>query len=144
LAGYFLGFPAGALSALAGVSFAALGGYALSRKWGEPILKRIVKNADEREEMKEAFYASGPVMIVLSRAAPMVPEVTACMAGVTRMPFPKYAAFFLMGTLPYVLIASYAGSISSIDSPQPAIYAALFLYATLWLGWYFFRRSRKA
>ena len=143
LAGFFLGFPMGALSALAGVSLAALGGYCLSRKWGEPVLKLVVKSDEERAAMKSTFQTSGPFMIILARAAPMVPEITACMAGATAMPFLRYAMFFMLGTIPYVLIAAYAGSISSIESPQPAIFAALFLYAILWIGWYGLRRSQK-
>ncbi|KPB01598.1 hypothetical protein SU32_08340 [Ahrensia marina] len=60
------------------------------------------------------------------------------------MRFLHYIGFFTLGTLPYVLIASYAGSISSPESPQPAIYAALALYVFLWLGWYLLhRRTRR-
>ncbi len=82
-------------------------------------------------------------MILLARAAPIVPEVTACMAGATKMPVLRYLLFFTLSTLPYVLIAAYAGSISSVESPQPAIYAALFLYGVLGMGWYAFRYSSR-
>ena len=94
--------------------------------------------------MIDAFHRNGPAMIMLSRAAPIVPELTACMAGATRMNLSLYGVFFAVGTVPYVLIAAYAGSISSVSNPQPAIYAALFLYLTLWIGWYAFRlRANK-
>ncbi len=143
LAGFFLGFPLGAAVAFAGMMLAALCGYGLSRKWGDSVVRFLVKEESAREEMIVAFQQSGPAMIMLSRAAPIVPEVTACMAGVTQMPVARYFLFFALSTLPYVAVAAYAGSISSIESPQPAIYAALFLYAVLWLGWFLFRRSRK-
>lgn len=143
LAGFFLGFPAGMAAGLTGMSLAAFGGYGISRRWGEGALKFLVKDEGERAAMKETFQTSGPVMILLSRAAPIVPEVTACMAGATRMPFPRYLVFFLLSTVPYVAIASYAGSISSVDSPQPAIFAAIFLYAVLWTGWFAFGRYRR-
>lgn len=107
------------------------------------MLRFLVREEVERDELKAAFQRSGPVMIMLSRAAPIVPEVTACMAGATQMPLGHYLIFFLIGTFPYIAIAAYAGSISSVDSPQPAIYAALLLYAVLWLGWFLFRRSAK-
>lgn len=144
LAGFFLGFAGGAFSAFAGVSLAALGGYLISKKWGDRVLSFLVKEDAAREELTMAFQSSGPVMILLSRAMPILPEVTACMAGATRMPPARYAIFFTIGTLPYVMLAAYAGSISSLESPQPAIYTALLLYGVLWLGWYFFRRSRAA
>ncbi|MBO6548344.1 MAG: VTT domain-containing protein [Rhizobiales bacterium] len=144
LAGFFLGFPLGSIVSLIGVSLATFTGYLLSWRWGENVLKILVKKQDDREDLKAAFHSKGPVMIILARAAPMIPEVTACMAGVTKMPFAKYALFHLLGTLPYILIATYAGSISTIESPQPAIIAALLLYAVMWIGWYIFRKKQKA
>lgn len=143
LAGFFLGFPAGALAAFAGMMLAALCGFAISRTWGDAAISVLLSNEKDRLEMAEAFCKSGPTMIVLSRAAPIIPEVTACMAGATGMQFHRYCLYFTMGTLPYVLIASYAGSISSPDSPQPAIYTALILYAVLWSGWYMFQRGSR-
>ena len=143
LAGFFLGFPVGALAAFTGMSLAAFTGYAISQKWGERVISLLVKSEIQRIEMAEAFNASGPTMIILSRAAPMVPEVTACMAGVTKMPLPRYMLYFTISSLPYAIIAAYAGSISSPESPLPAIYAALALYAVLWSGWYLFRRRSQ-
>ncbi len=142
LAGFFLGFPTGGFVAFVGVSLAAFSGYFLSRWWGAPVLKFLVKKESERGELHAAFQKSGPLMIILSRAAPIVPEVTACMAGVTGMRFDRYLLYFLIGTLPYVSIAAYAGSISSLTHPQPAIFAALLLYGVLWTGWFFFRKFK--
>lgn len=142
LAGFFLGFPAGFGAALSGMSLAAFSGYAISRRWGDVALNVLVKDPAERTALKESFQTSGPIMIILSRAAPIVPEVTACMAGATRMPFLRYLPFFLLGTVPYVAIATYAGSISSVESPRPAILAVIFLQGFLWLGWFCFRRFR--
>jgi uncharacterized membrane protein YdjX (TVP38/TMEM64 family) len=143
LAGFFLGFYAGAATAFVGMFLAACSGYLISRNWGDRAVSFLVRDIHERREMAETFHRNGPAMIILSRAAPIVPEVTACMAGATRMRFLHYIGFFTLGTLPYVLIASYAGSISSPESPQPAIYAALALYIFLWLGWYLFHRRTQ-
>lgn len=143
LAGFFLGFPAGATAAFTGMSIAAFSGYTISRIWGERTISFLVRDKKDRQDMADTFQRSGPTMIVLSRAAPIVPEVTACMAGATNMGFFRYIGYFTLSTLPYTLIASYAGSISSPDSPQPAIYAALMLYVVLWVGWYFFRRRTQ-
>lgn len=140
LAGFFLGFPAGTAAALVGMSLAAFTGYVISRVWGERPISLLVRDPADRRDMADAFKRNGPVMIVLARAAPIVPEVTACMAGATHMNFGRYVTYFSLSSVPYAVIASYAGSISSIESPQPAIYAAIFLYGGLWGGWYFFRR----
>lgn len=144
LAGFFLGFPTGAAAAFIGMSAAAFTGYGISRLWGERPISLLVRNPADRQEMSETFLRDGPMMILLSRAAPIVPEVTACMAGATKMSLGVYFIFFSLSTIPYVLIASYAGSVSSVESPQPAIYAILFLYGILWTGWYFFRRKSRA
>lgn len=139
LAGFFLGFPAGAATAFTGMTMAALSGYVISRRWGDKGISFLVKEENARKELTQSFQDNGPIMILLARAAPIIPEVTACMAGATKMPILRYVLFFTLGTLPYVMIAAYAGSISSVESPQPAIYAALFLYGVLGLGWYGFR-----
>lgn len=143
LAGFFLGFPAGAAAAFTGMSAAAFVGYGISRIWGERPIAFLVRDADDRQDMARTFQRNGPVMIVLSRAVPILPEVTACMAGATKMNFGRYFLLFALSTIPYVLIAAYAGSISSVESPQPAIFAVLFLYGTLWGGWYLFQRKSQ-
>ena len=143
LGGYFLGFPVGAAAAFTGVSLAAICGHGISRIWGERAVSFLLRDDNDRKDMAQAFQRNGPAMIILSRAVPIVPEVTACMAGATNMRFAHYLGYFSLSTLPYVLIASYAGSISSPESPQPAIYAALALYAVLWIGWYLFRRTAR-
>lgn len=139
LGGYFLGFGMGMGAAFAGMSLAAFGGYAICHRHGERLVSMLVRDSMKREEMRAAFHRNGPAMILLSRAAPILPEVTACMAGATRMPLPTFALLFSISTLPYVAIAAWAGSVSSIDNPMPAIYAALGLYAVMWTGWALYR-----
>ncbi len=143
LAGFFLGFPLGAAAAFTGLTLAMLAGYGLSRQYGYRAINVLVKDETERTQMAEAFTRNGPAMIMLARAAPMVPEVTACMAGVTRMPLLRYLTFFALGTMPYVGIAAYAGSVSTWNDPQPAIFTALGLYAILWAGWFLYQRREK-
>ena len=142
LGGYFLGFELGLLAAITGSAFAAFGGYAICRRWGDRALAKVIKDDAERANMRSSFDAHGPGMIMLARAAPILPEVTACMAGMTRMGLARFALFWAIGTLPYMGIAAYAGSVSSLDDPMPAIYAALFLYGVMWTGWLIYRKLR--
>ena len=142
LGGFFLGFELGFMAAMLGSALAAFGGYAICHRWGEPALARVIRNAEERARMRQAFGAHGPGMILLARAAPILPEVTACMAGLTRMKLSRFTLFWTIGTTPYMAIASYAGSISSVENPMPAIYAAIGLYAVMWTGWFVYRRQR--
>lgn len=144
LAGFFLGFPMGAAVALIGTSAATFLGYALGKRWGQKAISKIIIDDTQATELKETFRTHGPVMITLARAAPMVPEICALMAGATNMVFGRYVLFHLIGTLPYVALASYAGSISSVDDPMPAIYGAMALYAVGWGSWFVFQKRNKA
>lgn len=140
LGSYFLGFEWGFAAAMLGSALAAFGGYAICNRWGEGALSRVIRDEKQRSEMRDAFTAHGPGMIMLARAAPILPEVTACMAGMTKMPLLRFAMFWVIGTLPYMGIAAYAGSVSTLDDPRPAIFAALGLYAVMWAGWFAYRK----
>ncbi len=141
LAGYFLGFQGGLLAAFTGTALAASTGYSISRLYGDNVLARLVKQPERRAELRTAFLRDGPAMILLSRAAPILPEVTACMAGATRMRVTYFALLFSASTLPYVTIAAYAGSVSTFENPMPAIYAAICLYGVMWAGWAWYRKA---
>ena len=141
LAGYFLGFGLGATAALIGVMFAGICGYWMSRFYGERFLKRLLKQELQRQELKASFKQHGFVMILLSRAMPILPEVSACLAGMTFMPFLRFMLAWILVSLPYVLIAAYSGSISSLNDPKPAIITAVALTAVFAISWTVFKRK---
>jgi uncharacterized membrane protein YdjX (TVP38/TMEM64 family) len=144
LSGYFLGFAYGGLAAVSGMLLAGFSGYFLSRRFGPSILGKIVKSESKRNEAVASFNQYGPVMILLSRASPILPEVSACMAGMTGMKFNKFFPLWCLNCIPFALIASYAGSISDFNNPKPAIYTAIAIYALLWLGWMAFRTYKNS
>jgi len=143
LSGYFLGFQYGVIASITGLMLAGFSGYGLSIILGERVFDFLLKKEKEREEAQETFKQHGFIMILLSRAIPILPEVTACLAGMTKMKFSKFILAWSISTIPYVLIISYAGSVSSIENPKPAIYTAIGISATLWMGWYLFNTKRK-
>ena len=138
-----LGFQYGAIASLSGLLLAGTSGYVLSNLFGEKILLFLLKKENERHEAKKTFRQHSFIMILLSRAIPILPEVTACLAGMTGMKFSKFILAWSISTVPYVLIISYAGSISSIENPKPAIITAIGISAMLWIGWYLFHKNRK-
>ena len=143
LAGYFLGFPAGAFAALVGTMLAGTIGYGLSARFGDAILGVVTRNETKILEAKTVFRRHGFIMILLSRAAPIIPEVSACLAGITRMPFARFLTAWTLGTVPYVMIAAWAGSASTLENPKPAIFAAIGISGILWLAWFAFHRKTK-
>ncbi len=143
LSGYFLDFRYGAIASITGLTLAGISGYWLSNFFGERILDFILRKEKAREEAKETFKKHGVVMILLSRAIPILPEVTACLAGMTKMKFSKFLLVWSLSTIPYVLILTYAGSVSSIENPKPAIYTAIAISAMLWTGWFLFNKKQR-
>ena len=140
LAGFLLGQWLGAAAVLCGLYAAGCLGYVISRQIGDRLLKTLLKQPAKRHEAIKSFEAHGFGMIILARAAPILPEVTACLAGATKMPFGRFFLAWSLNSVPYVLVATFAGSISTLESPQPALFTALAISVTLWLCWFFFRR----
>lgn len=140
LAGFFLGPVYGAISVICGLTLAGVSGYTLSSRWGDKLLSILLRNESDRHEAVVSFQRYGTMTILLSRAMPILPEVSACMAGLSRMPFNKFALTWLASTVPYAIIATYAGSISNLANPQPAIFAAIGLTGFMWVSWLLFRR----
>ncbi len=144
LAGYFLGFPLGFLAGATGLLTAGTLGYAITYTYGPGLLRRINKDEAKQAEMAAVFARYGGVVLVVCRALPILPEVSCCLAGATRMRFRKFFAAFVLGTVPYALIATYAGSRSSLDDPKPAILAAIGLSMVLAVAWMMLLRRYKA
>lgn len=143
LSGCFLGHTYGAVAAITGVLLAGVCGYILSRYYGNTILGFLLKDESKRHEAIRAFQEHGFAMILLSRAMPILPEASACLSGMTKMPFVKFLLAWLISSVPYILIATYAGSISSLDNPKPAIFTAIGITAFFWIAWFIYSRLRK-
>ncbi len=143
LSGYFLGFQNGMITSSIGLLSAGIIGYAISRIFGHRFLGLLLKDPTAQAEAKASFLAHGSMIIILSRAVPMLPEMSAYLAGMTKMPFGKFIIAWFLNALPYSLLIAYAGSISSMDDPKPAFYTAIGISSTLWLGWYLFNTKRK-
>lgn len=142
LSGFFLGFTWGGIVASTGLLSAGLIGYWLSRALGERLLKIIIRSEEKRNEAILTFQQYGVTMIILSRSSPILPEVSACMAGMTKMKFSKFFFAWSLNSIPYALIAAYSGSISSFENPKPAIFTIIGLYMVLWLLWFLYKRTR--
>lgn len=143
LSGYFLGHFYGAIASITGVMLAGIFGYIVSYFYGENLERLIVKDPAERKVLRAQFEQYGIFMILLSRAMPILPEVTACMSGITKMNFVKFLIAWICSSVPYVIIAAYAGSISTLDNPKPAIITAIGLTTVFWSGWFILRKIQK-
>lgn len=143
LSGYFLGATYGAVAAIIGVMLAGISGYTISYFHGEKLERILVNNAQQRAQLRAQFAQYGSLMIFFSRALPILPEVSACMSGLTKMPFLKFITAWSISSVPYAIIATYAGSISSLNNPKPAIITAIVLTTLCWTAWFIVQRLSK-
>lgn len=136
LAGYYLGAGWGGAAASAGMLGAGVSGYWISKRWGVGLLRRICRDEAKLAEVSELFGRRGPVALLLCRAAPILPEVSSCLAGATGMGFGRYLLYFGLASVPYGFVAALAGSASSLEDARPAVFTGLALTLGLWGLWW--------
>ncbi len=143
LSGYFLGHYYGAMVSIIGIVLAGVTGYLLSYFYGNKLVSVVIKDKSQQVEMRKQFNQYGTFMIIFSRAMPILPEVTACMSGIIKMPFIKFITAWLVSAVPYAIIATYAGSISTLDNPKPAIITAIILTTIMWSAWFVLKKIKQ-
>ena len=121
VAGYLLGPVAGGAATAVGVLSAGSICYWSARLTGK---SGFVK-PETMDEIRGTIGDVGPVPLMISRAAPMLPEVLSVLAGAGNMPARRYYLYFGLGNVPVAFALAFAGSISTMDSPLPAVLAGL-------------------
>jgi len=135
--GHILGFKLGLISSVSGMLISGTIAYILCRWFGNKALKLLLKKEEEIDEVNSLFHKMGFSMLLIARALPMLPEATCCLSGMMRFNFIKFLLYYLLGTLPYAIVLTYLGSISSSDNLTPAISGIVGVYVLLYLLWYF-------
>lgn len=143
LAGYFIGFQLAVFYTFIGLLLASLTGYFLSKKYGNRVLDKLSSDEEQKIQMTELFNKHGVLVLVLSRAVPMLPEISSCLAGTCNMSLRRFLFAWSLGTVPYLCVIAYAGSISNLDNPMPAIYAAIGITVLFWFLWLIFMKRNK-
>ena len=98
-AGYVYGvWVGGALSAL-GSFLSGMFAFGLCRAFGHQAAARLAGEAGLAQN-EAVFRHAGPWLIALSRGLPILPEVTACLAGLSRMRTSLFILALLCGSVP--------------------------------------------
>lgn len=142
LAGFLLGPVAGALTAIIGMWLAGVTGYLISWRYGRGLIERI-SSPQQVSEMSVLFERYGALMLLICRAAPILPEVLCCLAGLNRLPFWRFFGFYTIGSAPYAALCALAGAHSSADNLTPAIINAVVVSSALGLCWWWFLRRNR-
>lgn len=142
-AGHILGFGWGVLAATIGMLTSGTIAYLLCRFSGTKMLRVLIKDKKQIDEVNRIFHRLGFGMLIIARALPMLPEATCCLSGMMKFNFVKFLLYYVFGTLPYAIVLTYLGSISSADNPYPAFIGIGVVYVILYLLWFFKLRHTK-
>lgn len=97
-----------------GSFLAAMVGYALCRTIG-PRAASWIAGPKQTERVSDFFERNGMLAIAVSRFLPAVPEVLACLAGLTRMPIGRFITGNLIGSVLVGFLNAYFGSRGESD-----------------------------
>jgi uncharacterized membrane protein YdjX (TVP38/TMEM64 family) len=124
VAGFTYGVPGGLAICVTGWFVSGLGTYALGRYGGRPVVARLA--GPERLRAAEDLVARGgwPVLLVV-RLVPVVPySPVGYVAGVTHVPFGRFAWTTAVGSLPLIAIVVVLGSrLKDFSLSDPLIWA---------------------
>jgi uncharacterized membrane protein YdjX (TVP38/TMEM64 family) len=140
LAGFLLGPWLGGAASAAGLMILGSTGYALGRSFGRSILLRLFKDEQRLGQVEMAFARNDLLTLFVCQALPILPELTCTLAGISRMRFIRFAFGYGVGVVPFAFIVAYAGSISTVADPWPAIYTAIGVSSGLLLAWTLLKR----
>lgn len=120
----------GGTIATVGVTAAGITGYGLARLFGYPLARRLA-GADNLNEGEKLFNRRGGWLVALSRWVPVLAEVVAFMAGLTRMRFPLFVAALVCGAAPLGFLFAAIGDAGE-DRPYLVLALSILLPALFW------------
>ena len=129
--GYVYGPIAGGLIASGGSILAGWFAYGLCRLLGEKAAIKLLGPTDYARGVT-LFSNAGGWIVAISRWLPLIPEIVACMAGLTRMPALKFTLALACGSIPLGFVFAYIGSTGG-EHPTLAILLSAGIPPVLWL-----------
>ncbi len=128
--GYLYGTTVGGAIGATGAFLSGSLAYLLCRALGERAALRIL-GPEDLQRGRRLFTQAGGWIIALSRWLPILPEVTSCLAGLTKMPAPKFFVSLACGCLPMAFAFAWIGERGK-SSPQLAIGLSIALPVVFW------------
>ena len=129
--GYVYGTWTGGLIAAAGSFFSGTLAYGLCRWFGDKVAVRLLGATGLSQGRRLFTGRSGGFIVALSRCLPLLPEVVACMAGLTKMPPARFFIALACGCLPIGFLFAWIGA-AGRDEPALAIILSILLPAVLY------------
>jgi len=129
--GFFYGFWLGGAIGAAGSTLAGLLAYELCRRLGRRAAEVIAGKKDLERGEKLFGGSAGGWIVVLSRWLPVMPEVIACLAGLSRMPRRRFVLAVACGSVPLGFTFAAIGN-AGHQNPQTALILSALLPPILW------------
>lgn len=139
-AGFLMGPIYGGLASATGLMLLGVTGYGMGYRIGRPVLLRLFKDEKRLPEIETAFARNDLLWLFVCQAMPILPELSCTLAGIARTRFPRFLFGYAVGVVPFAFIVAYAGSISTLSNPSPAIYTAIGVSVILLLSWTLLKR----
>ena len=136
--GWFIG---GLLSALGSIA-AGLLAYGLAHKIGRKAVLWLTGENGLAEGERLFHGETGGWLVAFSRWMPVLPEVVACLAGITKMPFKRFFAALCAGCFPMGFIFAWIGETGN-DQPVIALILSAGLPPLIWGAFRLFYRKKK-
>ncbi len=129
--GYVYGTLWGGVIAATGSFLAGALAYGLCRRFGEGMAVRLM-GADGYDRGRRLFAGgSGGFIVALSRCLPLLPEVIAGMAGLTKMPPARFFTALACGCVPMGFLFAWIGA-AGRDTPGLAVGLSILIPAILY------------
>ena len=125
--GWFWG---GLLSAFGSVGAGVLA-YGLSRKLGRRAVRFLAGEHGITEGERLFGGETGEWLVAFSRWMPVLPEVVACLAGISRMPFKRFFAALCAGSFPMGFVFAWIGQTGN-NQPMMALILSAGLPPLIW------------
>lgn len=120
----------GGAIATGGAMLAALVAYLVGRLLGRPAVHALM-GAEATRDGEVLFARSGGWIVALSRWVPVLSEVMACIAGLSRMPLRQFLVAASCGAVPLGFAFAGIGHVGA-DAPALTIVLSALLPAALW------------
>ncbi|HUF64218.1 MAG TPA: VTT domain-containing protein [Verrucomicrobiales bacterium] len=140
--GYLYGVALGGIIGAAGSIASGLSAYGLCRALGPRAAEKLVGKKDLARG-QVLFRRAGGWVVALSRWLPVLSEVAGCLAGLTRMPFPRFAIAVACGSVPMAFAFAAVGS-AGIEHPAVALGLSAGAPALLWGAAAFLLRRQRS
>lgn len=130
--GFVYGTIWGGLLGATGSILAGILAYGLCRRLGRPAAEWIAGREDLEKGERIFGSEAGGFIVALSRWLPIMPEVVACMAGMSQMPFGRFLGALACGSVPLGFAFAAIGSMGQ-DRPGFALLLSALIPPVLWL-----------